>query len=73
MWIGAINFQICNLGRINKKNYTENHHVAMWVRTKIGTSKVNYDASIRMNGFIGIGYVVRDNKVRVIRSGVNRF
>lgn len=34
--------------------------------------KVNCDASIRGNGFVGIGFVIRDSSSKVIRAGIDK-
>lgn len=53
--------------------HTGNHHTVTWVRPEFGTFKVNCDASVRRNGFVGVGFIVRDDQGGVIGSGVNRF
>lgn len=37
-----------------------------WQKPPVSVVKVNYDAFVRRNGFVGIGFVIRDNRGKVL-------
>lgn len=45
--------------------------VIKWVKPNANKVKVQYDASIRGNGFVGIGFVARDSHELILGAGVD--
>lgn len=45
--------------------------VIKWVKPNANKVKVHYDASIRGNGFVGIGFVARDSHELILGAGVD--
>lgn len=44
-----------------------------WVRPPVGVFKLNCDALVKRNGFIEVGFVIRDHNGLVSAAGVDRF
>lgn len=45
--------------------------VIKWVKPNANKVKVQYDASVRGNGFVGIGFVARDSHELILGAGVD--
>lgn len=46
--------------------------LARWKKPPVGMVKINCDASVKRNGFIGVGYIIRNSAGDIIGSGFNR-